>query len=579
MKRLLFILFLPVFAIAAGDPTVAQMNAKTFGLLTLLPPVVAIGLAFLTKDVILSLFIGAFTGSYMLALTTNNWYSAFVSGFAGFIKKAVNSLGDPGNAGIVLQVLCIGGVVALITKSGGTKAIAQWLSKKAKSYKSSQFSTWIMGLIIFFDDYANSLIVGPIMRPVIDKFRVSREKLAFIMDSTAAPITGIAIISTWIGLEISVIKSGYGLIPNDYYQFLSLDPQNVNAFGIFLETIPYRFYNIFMLLFVIMTIFMGREFGPMYKAEKLAREGKRFYTQEAESEIANLEDKLLEPKESVKPEAINALVPLFVLIIGSFIGFYYSGLAELDPDIVAIINKEPLSFFALRETFGAADASIVLFQAALASAIVAIILGVYKKIFKVREAIVIWTHGWRIMIVTVIILVSAWTLSSTIKELGTSVYLVEVFSNTISYIILPALIFILASIISFSTGTSYGTMGILMPLVIPLAVAVGVNSGKFVTPDELHCFMVICISGVLTGAIFGDHCSPISDTTILSSMGSGCNHISHVQTQIPYALSICVISLFFGYIPVTLGLNIWVTLLFGVGMSALMLRVFGKKVD
>ncbi|MCI6988422.1 MAG: Na+/H+ antiporter NhaC family protein [Campylobacter sp.] len=566
MNKILILALLPILVF--GD---AGENAEFFGFWTLVPPAIAIILAFITKDVIFSLFIGAFSGTFMLALTGNGFFKSLILGYTGFIHKAVNALGSPGNAGIVLQVLCIGGVVALITKNGGTKAIALWLSKKAQNAKSAQFSTWIMGLIIFFDDYANSLIVGPIMRPVTDKFKVSREKLAFIMDATAAPVTGIAIISTWIGLEISVIKLGYDLIDPSYYQYLSVDVANLNAFEIFVQTIPYRFYNIFMIAFVIMTIFSAREFGPMLKAQRDAKLGIK---NSIHDKLNSSEEESLLPLTHIKPQISNALVPLLVLIFGSFIGFYYSGYSALETEIVAQIDKAPLSFYAFRETFGAADASVVLFQAAIAAAIVAIIMGVIRKIFTVKEAIETWSQGWKTMITTIIILVLAWSLASAIKDLGTSVYLVELLSDKLPYFVLPALIFLLASIISFATGTSYGTMGILMPLAIPLSVAVGVSAGV----ESLHSFMIICISGVLTGAIFGDHCSPISDTTILSSMGSKCDHIAHVATQLPYAIFICIVSLLIGYIPATLGLNILLVLILGLGVSFGFLMLVGKKV-
>ncbi|TEY03461.1 Na+/H+ antiporter NhaC family protein [Campylobacter sp. US33a] len=568
--RILYFLLLPLVAFA--DP---QTNAEIFGVFTLLPPLVAIVLAFITKDVILSLFIGVFTGSFMLALVDNNIYHAIIGGFTGLISKAVSSMANPSNAGIILQVLTIGGVVALITKTGGTKAVAIWLAKKAKQAKSSQFATWCMGCFVFFDDYANSLIVGPIMRPVTDKFKISREKLAFIMDATAAPITGLAIISTWIGLEISLIRSGYDLIDPAIFTHLNIKHDEINAFEIFVQTLPYRFYNLFMLVFVLLTIYMGREFGPMLKAERRAREG--LFSQGHEK-IDNLEDKLLEPKEHIKLKASNAIIPLLILIVFSFIGFYFSGYNAIDDVVLkAQIDANPLGFFALRETFGKADASVVLFQAALLASIVAIMMGVARKIFTLKEAIVTWTHGWRTMIMTVVILLCAWSLSAVIKDLGTSRYLVDLFSDKTPIYLLPTAIFIFASIISFSTGTSYGTMGILMPLTIPLAAAVGVHHE--LNDMNLHHYIIINISGVLTGAIFGDHCSPISDTTILSSMGSKCDLLAHVSTQMPYALSVCAISIFCGYLPVAFGFNVWLSLIFGVLVMATLLFAIGKKVD
>ena len=564
MKKILFLSLLPILALAV-DPEVAKKNAEIFGFWTLIPPLVAIVLAFITKDVVLSLFIGVFSGTFLINVIDSSIPMTFVKGFTDIVKRVVGSLADSWNAGIVLQVLCIGGVVALITKMGGTKAVAIWLSKKAKTGVSAQISTWVMGLFVFFDDYANSLIVGPIMRPITDKFKVSREKLAFIIDATAAPIAGLAVISTWVGLEISLIKQGYELI----------GITNVNAFSIFVETMPYRFYNLFMLFFIVCTAFMGREFAGMLKAERRARAGE-LHPRRGGAMIEDVEDKTLEPKENIKLQSSNAVIPLLVLILGAFVSFYFSGLGALEGEALESAKAHPLTFHTFQATFGAADASVALFQSALLATVVAIFMAVYRKILTVREAIETWGKGWKTMITTIIILLLAWSLSSVIKELGTSRYLVDLLSQSTPKIVLPAAIFMLGSFISFSTGTSYGTMGILMPLAIPLASAVGMHSG--LEGDALHAYMIVNISAVLTGAIFGDHCSPISDTTILSSMGAGCNHIDHVQTQMPYALTVCAVSIFAGYFPVALGLSIWIVLPFGLLVTALVVRFVGQKV-
>ena len=564
MKKILFLSLLPILALAV-DPEVAKKNAEIFGFWTLIPPVVAIVLAFITKDVVLSLFIGVFSGTFLINVIDSSIPMTFVKGFTDIVKRVVGSLADSWNAGIVLQVLCIGGVVALITKMGGTKAVAIWLSKKAKTGVSAQISTWVMGLFVFFDDYANSLIVGPIMRPITDKFKVSREKLAFIIDATAAPIAGLAVISTWVGLEISLIKQGYELI----------GITNVNAFSIFVETMPYRFYNLFMLFFIVCTAFMGREFAGMLKAERRARAGE-LHPRRGGAMIEDIEDKTLEPKENIKLQSSNAVIPLLVLILGAFVSFYFSGLGALEGEALESAKAHPLTFHTFQATFGAADASVALFQSALLATVVAIFMAVYRKILTVREAIETWGKGWKTMITTIIILLLAWSLSSVIKELGTSRYLVDLLSQSTPKIVLPAAIFMLGSFISFSTGTSYGTMGILMPLAIPLASAVGMHSG--LEGDALHAYMIVNISAVLTGAIFGDHCSPISDTTILSSMGAGCNHIDHVQTQMPYALAVCAISIFAGYFPIALGLSIWIVLPLGLLVTALVVRFVGQRV-
>ncbi|PID47659.1 MAG: sodium:proton antiporter [Proteobacteria bacterium] len=566
MRKIFLILFAFALFAYGADVEVAKQNAQLFGIWTLIPPLVAIALAFITKDVILSLFIGVFSGTYMLAVIENNIFSSIIRAVVGITERIIGSMADSWNAGIMLQVLTIGGVVALITRMGGTKAIAQYLAKKAKTGVSAQVSTWFMGLLVFFDDYANALIVGPVMRPVTDRFKISRERLAFIIDATAAPIAGIAIISTWVGYEISLIKDSYGII----------EMTNINAFNIFVETIPYRFYNLFMLFFVLITALMSRDFGPMYKAQVRAKDGDVLSTND--KLVPPDEKEAMEAKEGIELKMSNAIVPILVLMLASFIGFYLNGLNSLEAGFLedAKNASSPMPDFSLREAFGAADASVVLFQAALFATIVAMFMGIYRKIFSISEAINVWLKGWKTMIITIVILLLAWSLSSVIKELGTSSYLVALLSDSIPNWLLPSVIFALGSFISFSTGTSYGTMGIIMPLAVPLAYAVGMANG--IDGGDLHQYMIMNIGAVLTGAIFGDHCSPISDTTILSSMGSGCNHIDHVSTQIFYALTVGAITILFGYLLVGFGVSIWITLPLGLLATFGVVRIFGKKV-
>ena len=563
-------------AILANTPA---QNAELFGGFTLLPPLIAIVLAFITKDVILSLFMGVLSGTFLLALSKNifgsaeigllNIYHTAVESFSKIISYMLNSTADPVNAGIILQILCIGGLVALITKMGGAKAIALSFAKRAKSAVSAQLNTWFLGLLIFFDDYANLLIVGPIMRPLADKFKISREKFAFIIDSTAAPVAGIAVISTWIGLEVSLIKTAYENIGID----------NISAFGIFVETIPYRFYNIFMLFFVVMTAVMGREFGSMYQAEVRARTTGQVapINKSANLDTAELEDQFLAPKEGIHIRAIDAIIPVFTLIILAILGFYFNGLSRLEGAEKAMAEASALSFETVRAAFGSADSSVVLFQAALFAAIVAIFMGVRRKIFSLKEAVETWIYGWKTMIFTIVLLLFAWSLSSIVKDLGTSLFITSLLAERLPEFILPATIFAFASAISFAIGTSYGTMGILMPLAVPLAYEIGKMSGF--DAGALHHYMVINISCVLTGAIFGNHCSPISDNVILSSMSAKCDHMEHVRTQIPYALLICAVSLIFGYVPVALGVSVWVLLPLNFILIALILRLIGKKVS
>lgn len=543
------------------EQEVVEANASKFGFWTLLPPLVAIVLAFITKNVVISLFIGILSGTFLLQLSGNNVFNALFKGILDVVNRLVGSLADPWNAGVILQCLTIGGLIALISKMGGAKAVAESLADKAKNPISAQLITWFLGLLVFFDDYANSLIVGPIMRPVTDKMKISREKLSFIIDATAAPIAGIAVISTWIGLELSLIKDGYESIG-----------QPVSAYGVFIETIPYRFYNLLILIFIVFTAIFLREFGPMLKAERRARATGEVL-RPGSTPMVSSESTELEPKEGIKLRVANAAVPIFILIIGAFLGFYYNGYNAImggeDEALIQLLQNSPLSFAAIRETFSASDASIVLFQAALISSIIAIIIGVSQKIFKVEEAIDTWVQGTKSLIITAVILLLAWSLSSVVKELGTATFLVSQLQDTLPAFILPSIIFILASIISFATGTSYGTMGILMPLTIPLAFSI--NSD--------HSYMIAAISAVLTGAIFGDHCSPISDTTILSSMGSACDHMDHVKTQLYYATVVGVITIIAGYIPVGLGAPIGLVLPIDIIIIGLVVRFIGKPVE
>lgn len=560
LQTLLLMAIIPVLALGAD----AKANAAAFGMLTLVPPLVAIVLAFVTRNVIFSLFMGIFAGTFMVNVSGANIFAAFFNAFVDMSGKMVGSLADSWNAGIVLQVLTIGGMIAVITKMGGPRAIAEKLAAKAKTPASAQLYTWIMGFFIFFDDYANSLIVGPIMKPVTDKLRIAREKLAFIIDATAAPIAGLALISTWVGYELSLIKDAYAVIGQP----------EVNAFGIFVETLPYRFYNILMLAFVFFSALTLREFGPMHKAALRAHEKGEVTNPATDSNVMNQESSFMMPKEGVSYSIYNAIVPIFVLIIMAFVGFYVNGVSGLEGDVLKAVEADPYSFYAIRESFGAADASIVIFEAALLASLVAIAMGLQQKIFSLHEAIETWVYGAKALVITAVILILAWSLSSVMKELGTAAYLVTMLSDSTPQFILPTIIFVLGSIISFSTGTSYGTMGILMPLTIPLANAVGIHTGLEGT--ELHNYIVLNVGAVLTGAIFGDHCSPISDTSILSSMASSCNHMDHIATQLPYALFVGFIAIVCGYLPAAFGVNVYILLPIGLAAIYLVLRVYGK---
>ncbi|MGB5823170.1 MAG: Na+/H+ antiporter NhaC family protein [Proteocatella sp.] len=535
-----------------------------FGILSLLPPVLSIVLAFVSKNVIISLFFGVFSGTLLLGMASQSGALSTLSfAFTHLTETFLSNMANPWNSGIILQCLTIGGFIAIVGRMGGTLAVAEALSRKAKSGKSAQLITWLLGLFIFFDDYANSLIIGPIMRPVSDKMKISREKLSFITDSTAAPIAGLALISTWVGYEVGLIRDGFASVGIAE-----------NAYSAFVSTIPFRFYNIFILAFIVVSALTLREFGPMLKAERRA-----YFKNEplriGSMPMADDNDDSLSPKADTPLRKINALLPILVLIVGSFVGFYVNGFSgamaseSISPDLLNAMTAEPFSFASIREAFGYADASIVIFQAALFASMVAIAMGLCQKIFKLDEAINTFMSGVKSLILTGVILILAWSLSSIVKELGTAQYLSQALVGKIPMFLLPSLIFILGSVISFSTGTSYGTMGILMPLSIPLAFQMSGGS---------YDFVLVSVSAVLTGAIFGDHCSPISDTTILSSMGAGCDLLDHVGTQMWYALSVAFISIVFGFIPAGLMLPVYIILPLGILAVVALLFLVGKPV-
>ena len=554
----------------------SEAFAALYGVWTLIPPLLALLLAFLTRNVILSLFLGVLSGTWMVALVSGDLLGSITGAFFNSTDYFIGTLADRWDAGIIMQVLVIGALIALITRMGGMRAIADLVVKIAKGPRSAQITMWISSWVIFFDDYANALIIGPIMRPLCDKYRISREKLAYIVDSTAAPVAGIMLISTWIGTELVNINEGLAIA----------GVTGVTAYGIFIDTIPYRFYNIMALFFVFATAFLLRDFGPMLKAEIRVRTTGE--TINPGSEVMETEKVIDEEKEEIKenygilktskkvtpPNIWNALIPVGVLIISAVVLFYTNGAAAVGAEAL-----EGLSFFeAVREAYSNSDASIVLFQAGLLACIVAIIMGFFEKIFTLKDGIETWAHGMKSMLFVCIVLILAWSIGSVIGDLGTAHFLVSNLSDVLPQFIVPALIFIIAAVVSFATGTAYGTMAILLPLCIPLAAAiVGITGMEITSSGSAYAYILMCSSAVLTGAIFGDHSSPISDTSILSSMGAGCSLLDHVITQIVYAVTVGVVVIA-GYILVGLGLNVWITLLVMAAILVLILLFVGKKV-
>lgn len=530
-----------------------QEMAQQLGIWTLLPPFLAVMLAFLTKHVILSLFVGIWIGALLLVSADGFSFYSFIQSFTMISKTIVSSINSSFSAGIIMQVVTIGGLIALIGRNGGARAVASLIASKAKTPRSAQLMTWILGLFIFFDDYANALIAGSVMRPVTDKLKISREKLAFIVDSTAAPVAAIALISTWIGFELSTMRDAYDIIGQS----------DVNVYAVFLKTIPYRFYNIFMLGFVVIIALMNRDFGPMLKAEQNARNGiiNNAHTMQEGGDA-------LDPLPHVKLNIWNALIPLATLIVVSILGFWNEGYQSLMQKNADIFNKLQ-GYDLIIEILGASSASFVIFQAALAATIVAFIMSAATKTINFFDAFQIWLNGAKNLFGTAVLtLILAWSISSIIKALGTNFFLVEFLKDVVNPALLPMFTFIIGMLVSFSTGTSYGTMGILMPLAIPLASSLS---------NGADIIVIATAGAALTGAVFGDHCSPISDSTILSSAGAGCSLVDHTKTQLPYALLVGFVSIMLGYLMIAFGFPILVSYILGFLLLISILYVYGKN--
>jgi Na+/H+ antiporter NhaC len=531
------------------------------GWLSLLPPLVAIILALVFREVVLSLFVGVWFGALIVA----HW-NPITATMISVDRFVVEGLADTDKISIVVFSLLLGGMVGVMGRSGGTLGIVEAMRPYATSARRGQLMTWLSGIIIFFDDYANTLIVGNTMRPVTDRLRVSREKLAYIVDSTAAPMAAIAVISTWVGFEISLIGDALGTAAaqaTDPATIAELTAGAQNPFGVFLHSIPYLFYPIFALAFVLLVTLSRRDFGPMHAAEVRARSGAGLLRPDA-TPAADVASSHMQPPEGVPHRWMNAALPVLTVIIVALIGIVYTGSLEAAPGAT------------LWTIVGGADPFKTLIWASLAGCIVAITLVVAQGILPITGALDAWINGMRAMLLAIVILVLAWALGGVTEALGTGPYLSGILQDTLPMGLLPVIVFLTAAAISFATGTSWGTMAILFPVVIPLAVAMGAGVGF--EGGGQYSILLGVISSVMAGSIFGDHCSPISDTTVLSSMASACDHIDHVRTQLPYALTVAAVGMLLGDIPTAYGLSPWISIVLGLAALWGLLRFFGKPV-
>ena len=531
----------------AGDAT-AELDIRVIpGWVSVLPAVMAIAIALSLRNVIPALLIGLWLGATALnSFTLKGAGIGLLDSFQVFVRGA---LADSDRASIVLFTMMIGGMVGIITRNGGMASIVLAIVSRAKTAIGGQVAVWLMGLMIFFDDYSNTLVVGNTARSLTDHLKISREKLAYIVDSTAAPVACIALITTWIGYQIGLIDQALGTIDG---------LGDLQAYSVFIRSIPYSFYPILAIIFVLMISATGLDFGPMYKAEVRARKG--MVKPVSEEALPSLEGEDLVPKDNIPLRAFNAFIPIIVMIIA--LGASLIGLGEGSTLTDILATTEPYK---------------AMMYSSFVGVLVAASLSIAQKILSVHETIDAWYGGLRATLFGMIILVLAWSLSDVTAALSTAQFLVTLFADSIPVALIPAIAFVLAAITAFTTGTSWGAMAILMPLVIPLAWAVMLVNG-IADPSGMH-IMYSSVACCLAGAVWGDHCSPISDTTVLSSIASGCNHIEHVRTQLPYALLVGVVALGIGTIPGGFGVPPWISIIVGIAILYGILRVIGQRAE
>ncbi|MBR3823566.1 MAG: Na+/H+ antiporter NhaC family protein [Lachnospiraceae bacterium] len=466
----------------------------------LLPPIIAIVLALLTKEVYSSLFIGILVGGFFYAGADP------VLAIEHILEDGVvGSLSDGWNVGILVFLVILGMMVCLMNKAGGSQAFGDFAAKHIKSKVGAQLATVLLGAMIFIDDYFNCLTVGSVMKPVTDKHKVSREKLAYLIDATAAPICIIAPISSWAAAVTGFVEGEDG-------------------FQLFVKAIPYNFYAILTVIMVIAMIVMKTEFGPMKKYE--------------DAMLLPMENKA-ETADKKNGKVIDLVLPIILLIICCIVGMIYTG-----------------GFFdgvSFKQAFADCDASVGLVLGSFVALMLTLLFYLIRRVLNLKECMECLPEGFKAMVPAILILTFAWTLKAMTDSLGAGVYVEGLVKGSAEGLMsfLPAVVFLVACILAFATGTSWGTFGILIPIVVDV----------FGSTDPT--LMIISISACMAGAVCGDHCSPISDTTIMASAGAQCDHVKHVSTQLPYAIFVAVIS-FITYIVAGFTKSAWISLPFGI---------------
>lgn len=536
------------FHLTSGEETIHKFNRKVIpGWISILPPIIAILLAFASRAVIPSLFAAIWFGVWSLShFSIMDLIPSLLNSFYVYI---LNTMIDRDHAILILFTLMLGGMVGIIYRNGGMHGIIKHLIKKADTPRKGQIAIWLFGIIIFFDDYSNTLIVGNTSRLLCDKLKISRQKLAYLVDSTSAPVATIAVITTWIGFQVGIIADA---LPG-------LEGLDESAYMLFIHSIPYSFYPFLAIVMVGLIVTSGKDFGPMVEAEERARAGIKYAPNmdNLEADAGADADELF-VKQNVNYKARNAVIPIAVLVFSMLYFIFTSGEGDTLKDILGS-----------SDTFGA------LMHSTLLSALTAAALSVGQRILNLNEILDAWFSGLKFMLMGLMVLLLAWALADISKDLGTADFIVSTLGDSISMPILPSIVFLIAAATAFGSGSSWGVMAILMPLVIPLTWAVMGNNGG-ATPENMH-ILYSTIACVLTGSVWADHCSPISDTTILTSMASGCELMDHVRTQMPYAVSAGAAALLLGTLPAGFGAPWWVLLLLGIGSQVIVVKIFGRK--
>ncbi len=495
LSKIIFALLVAVYLVACM--IAAPISGAVGTMWSLLPPIVAIGLALITKEVYSSLFVGIVSGGVIYAAATSTGFEGM---FTVIMQEGlIANLSDSYNVGILIFLVVLGIIVVLMNKAGGSRAYGEWAAKHIKSRTGASFSTFLLGVLIFVDDYFNCLTVGSVMRPVTDKYKVSRSKLAYLIDATAAPVCIIAPISSWAAAVSGTVEG-------------------VNGIQLFISTIPFNLYALLTLLMVVFISLTALDFGPMKLHEDNAKKGDIFTTQTKTYEDDDV------PTHN-RGKVIDLLFPVLILIVFCVAGMIYTGGFFSGADFIS--------------AFADCDAAYGLSLGSMAALL--LIIGYYlvRRVLNFTECMDSIASGFKQMVPAILILTFAWTLKTMtgLLEAGTFVSgLVE--SATAIQILLPLILFVVAVGLSFATGTSWGTFGILIPIVTSVFEKELVN---VTDTGVIPTMVIVCISACLAGAVCGDHCSPISDTTIMASTGAQCDHVSHVSTQLPYAMLVAAV--------------------------------------